>query len=541
MGGKTRKFWGWGAVEDDLTPEEIRALIGRLQSRWGLQDLVPQQPPRIEEIRLRAPRVKPPGALASLCSQDPLERAGHTYGKAFKDIVRAYARDFAPAPDWVAFPRAESDVLALLDWCSSNRIAAIPYGGGSSVVQGIEPPHGAEYRGAVSIDLKGLNRVLEVDRTSRAAHLEAGLYGPDLEAALRPHGLTLRHYPQSFEFSTLGGWIATRGGGHYATLYTHIDDFVESLRLVTPKGAVESFRLPGSGAGPSPDRMFIGSEGILGIITSAWMRLQSRPRYRSGAAVMFPTFLKAADAVRQVCQANLYPANIRILDPNEAFNNGVADGSAAVMVLGFESHDHPLDAWMVRALEICRDHGGSVPKDAGGAGPKEAGRAQDDDAHKGAAGAWRNAFIRMPYFRDAMVGLGMVSETFETAITWERFPGFHERIMAETEKVLREVCGGGAVSCRFTHAYPDGPAPYYSILAPGKKGGQLRQMEEIKAAVSETLIKLGGTITHHHAVGRYHRPWYDRQRPELFAQALRAAKKALDPAGILNPGVLIDP
>ncbi len=543
MAGKTRKFWGWGVVEDDLTPEEIHALIGRLQSRYGMKGLTHQPPPRIEDIQLRPPRVKPPGALASLCTQEPLERAGHTYGKAFKDVVRAYARDFAPAPDWVAFPRAESDVLALLDWCSSNRIAAIPYGGGSSVVQGVEPPHGGEYRAAVSIDLKGLNRVLEVDRTSRAAHLEAGLYGPDLETALRPHGLTLRHYPQSFEFSTLGGWIATRGGGHYATLYTHIDDFVESLRLVTPKGAVESFRLPGSGAGPSPDRMFIGSEGILGVITSAWMRLQSRPRFRSGASVHFPNFLKAAEAVRQISQANLYPANVRILDPNEALNNGVADGSVAVMVLGFESHDHALDAWMVRALEICRDHGGSVPKDASGAGPKEVGRSTQDEnvARKGAAGAWRDAFIRMPYYRDAMVGMGMISETFETAITWERFPSFHERIMAETEKALREVCGGGSVSCRFTHAYPDGPAPYYSIQAPGRKGGQLRQMEEIKAAVSEALIKLGGTITHHHAVGRYHRPWYDRQRPELFAQALRAAKKVLDPAGILNPGVLIDP
>jgi alkyldihydroxyacetonephosphate synthase len=535
MAGKTRKFWGWGVVEDDLTQEDVHGLIERLQSRHGIKGLTHQPPPRIEDIALRPPRVKPPSALASLCSQEPLERAGHTYGKAFKDVVRAYARDFGPAPDWVAYPRTESDVLALLDWCSGNNIAAIPYGGGSSVVQGTEPPGGGKYRAAVSFDMKYLNRVLEVDRISRAAHMEAGLYGPDLEAALRPHGLTLRHYPQSFEFSTLGGWIATRGGGHYATLYTHIDDFVESLRLITPKGAVESFRLPGSGAGPSPDRMFIGSEGILGIITSAWMRLQERPRFRANASVVFPTFLKAAEAVRQISQANLYPANVRILDPNEALNNGVADGTFAMMVLGFESHDHALDTWMVRALEICRDHGGSVPKDAGRT-------TQDTDVtRKGAAGVWRDAFIRMPYFRDAMVGMGMVSETFETAITWDRFPSFHEQIMATTGKIVKEVCGGGTVSCRFTHAYPDGPAPYYSVQAPGKKGSQLRQMEEIKAAVSEALIRLGGTITHHHAVGRYHRPWYDKQRPELFAQALRAAKKALDPAGILNPGVLIDP
>ena len=195
----------------------------------------------------------------------------------------------------------------------------------------------------------------------------------------------------------------------------------------------------------------------------------------------------------------------------------------------------PLDAWMVRALEICRDHGGSVPKDAGRT------TSESDATRKGAAGVWRDAFIRMPYFRDVMVGMGMVSETFETSITWDRFPNFHEQIMEVTQKAVKEICGGGSVSCRFTHAYPDGPAPYYSIQAPGKKGSQLRQMEEIKSAASEALIKLGGTITHHHAVGRYHRPWYDKQRPELFAQALRAAKKAVDPAGILNPGVLIDP
>jgi alkyldihydroxyacetonephosphate synthase len=535
MAAKNRKFWGWGVVEDDLTQEELRALAERLQTRYGLKGLAPQPPPRIEEIQLRAPRVKPPASLTAMCTQDPLERAGHTYGKAFKDVVRAYARDFGPAPDWVAFPRTETDVLGLLDWCTTGGIAAIPYGGGSSVVQGTEPAVGGRYKAAVSIDLKHLNRVLEVDATSRAARMEAGLYGPDLESALRPHGFTLRHYPQSFEFSTLGGWIATRGGGHYATLYTHIDEFVESLRVATPKGVMESFRLPGSGAGPSPDRMFIGSEGILGIITSAWMRLQSRPRFRAGASVLFPTFLKAAEAVRQISQAGLYPANVRILDPAEAANNGVADGGNAVMVLGFEAHEHALDAWMLRALEICRDHGGSVPRDA-------MRTTQDGEGQrKGAAGAWRDAFIRMPYFRDAMVGLGMISETFETAITWDRFPKFHEQMMAVTQNIVAEVCGGGSVSCRFTHAYPDGPAPYYSIEAPGKRGSQLRQMEEIKSAVSDALIKLGGTITHHHAVGRYHRPWYDKQRPELFAQALRAAKKAVDPAGILNPGVLIDP
>ena len=196
----------------------------------------------------------------------------------------------------------------------------------------------------MTIDLREMGKVREVDKTSRAALIEGGTYGPALEAQLKPHGLTLRHFPQSFEYSTLGGWIATRGGGHFATLYTHIDDFVESLRTVTPRGTMESRRLPGSGAGPSPDRMMIGSEGILGVITQAWMRLQDRPTFRAGGAVRFKDFFTAARAVRAISQAGLYPSNCRILDPAEAYNTGAADGSVAIMVLAFESADHDVDA-----------------------------------------------------------------------------------------------------------------------------------------------------------------------------------------------------
>jgi alkyldihydroxyacetonephosphate synthase len=366
--------------------------------------------------------------------------------------------------------------------------------------------------------------VIEVDKSSRAALIEGGTYGPALEAQLRPHGLTLRHYPQSFEYSTLGGWIATRGGGHFATLYTHIDDFVESLRTVTPRGIMESRRLPGSGAGPSPDRMMIGSEGILGIITQAWMRLQDRPTFRAGGAVRFKDFFAAARAVRAVSQAGLYPSNCRILDPAEAYNTGAADGSVAIMVLAFESADHALEPWMKRALECCADHGGT---------PEASGA----DAHReGAAGVWRNAFIRMPYAMERLILRGVINDTFETSITWDRFEKFHDATKAATQNAIVEATGRkGEVTCRFTHVYPDGPAPYFTFHALGE------QWHTIKSAALDAVIANGGTVTHHHAVGRDHRPWYDRQRPPLFADALRAAKKALDPQGLLNPGVLIDP
>ena len=204
----------------------------------------------------------------------------------------------------------------------------------------------------MSIDLTRLDRVLEVDRASRAARIQGGVLGPSLEDQLRPHDYTLRHYPQSFEFSTLGGWIATRSGGHFATLYTHIDDFVESVRVLTPTGIVESRRLPGSGAGPSPDRMFIGSEGILGIITEAWMRLQDRPKFRAGASVAFPDFIAGANAVRAIAQAGLIRPTAACSIAGEAANAGANQGEAAVLVLAFESADHELEPWMKRALEI---------------------------------------------------------------------------------------------------------------------------------------------------------------------------------------------
>src|SRR5262249_26187201 len=286
-----------------------------------------------------APGVTAPAALP-FCSSEHYDRVAHTYGKSFPELARAIARDYANAPDVVAYPRDEADVSAVLDWAGGADATVTPFGRGSSVCGGVEPRCNG-HKGTVTIDLRHLDKVKEVDKTSRAALIEGGTYGPALEAQLRPHGLTLRHFPQSFEYSTLGGWIATRGGGHFASLYTHIDDFVESLRMITPRGVIESRRLPGSGAGPSPDRMMIGSEGILGVITQAWMRLQDRPKFRDGGAVCFKDFFSAARAVRAISQAGLYPSNCRILDPAEAYNTGAADGSVPIMFLPFESaHPH---------------------------------------------------------------------------------------------------------------------------------------------------------------------------------------------------------
>ncbi len=264
-------------------------------------------------------------------------------------------------PDLVAFPRSPEDVDVVLNWCADGGYAAIPYGGGTSVVGGIEPRLPSEYPGVVTIDMSRMDRVLEVDAVSRAARIQAGATGPRLEEQLREHGLTLRHFPQSFEYATLGGWIATRAGGHYATVYTHIDDLVESVRAVTLGGDWISRRLPGSGAGPSPDRMMLGSEGILGVITDAWVRVQERPAHKLSCGVAFGDFEAAAEAVRELSQSALFPTNCRLLDATEAEMTGAGPPGKALLVLGFESAHHPVDVPRWRSPSTSRARTAASP------------------------------------------------------------------------------------------------------------------------------------------------------------------------------------
>ncbi|MGH2879926.1 MAG: FAD-binding oxidoreductase [Solirubrobacteraceae bacterium] len=523
MSARRRKHWGWGYEDEQLPLAEMRAAAAGLSEHLGFPVGDVEESVALESVRLRAPRVVAPASLGAICGADAHARASHALGKSYSDVVRGFRGQFDHPPDFVVYPREEGDIERVLEWCAAEDVAVVPYGGGTSVVGGVEPRVGSAYAGVVSLDLSLLDRVLEVDALSRAARIQAGALGPGLQEQLAEHGLTLRHFPQSFELSTLGGWIATRAAGHFATVWTHIEDFVESLRAITPAGVWQSRRLPGSGAGPSPDRMLVGSEGALGVITEAWVRVQPRPTHRASAGVRFGTFMAGAECVRALSQSGLHPSNCRLIDPSEARLTFAGDGTFALLVLGFESFDHEVGALLDRALAICAEHGGTV-----------------GEQRAGGVGAWREAFLRAPYLRDTFVAIGVLSETFETAITWERFPALHERVTAAAHAAADGVAGAARVSCRFTHVYPDGPAPYYTVLAPARRGEEVEQWSAIKSAVSDALIAEGATITHHHAVGRDHRPWYDRQRPDVFAAALRGAKAAVDPAGVMNPGVLVD-
>ena len=528
-----RSFWAWGRTTDEPGAADLARIAKSLSERYGRQ-VLPLVPPSQSQLNLRAPRVEIPSNLRDITSTDEVDRAVHTYGRSFPDRIRAFKADFSAPPDAVLRPESEEQIEQILEWASANEVKVYPFGGGSSVVSGFEPDLDDEL--VISLDMERFDRVLEVDTQTRAARIQAGIYGPALERELKKHGLTMRHFPQSFEFSTLGGWIATRSGGHYATNHTHIDDFVESARMLTPSGPWESRRLPGSGAGPSPDRMVLGSEGIFGVITEAWVRLQKPPGFRASAGVYFEHYDDAWSAAREIVQAKLWPANLRMLDAIEGKNAAGMDGTKTLLVIGFESSVIPQSESLRATLQIAGELGGMVDPDevvdseitSGGAG------------RQGAVGRWRESFISAPYAMNSTIALGLIHDTFETAVTWDAWPTLDTEVRSAVQSVLDDRCGGGTISCRFTHVYPDGPAPYYTFIAPGFAGGELEIWSEVKDAASRAIIKSGGTITHHHAVGKLHRPWYDQQRPDLFQRSLVATKAVLDPAGIMNPGVLID-
>jgi alkyldihydroxyacetonephosphate synthase len=472
-----RRHWGWGN-EDDPVGEgaaEIAAHLG-----FGSAALEAAAPLRVDH-----------------------DRALHSHGASYLDVVRGLRGEFPHLPDVIERPADEAGVVAALERADAENLSVTPYGGGTSVVGGVDPVPGPRHDGALSLDLSGLDRVLEVDPVSRAARIQAGATGPQIERRLAEHGMTLRFFPQSFERSTLGGWIATRAGGHFATGPTHIDDLVESIRAITPRGDVwESRRLPASGAGPSPDRLLLGSEGTLAVITEAWVRVRPRDEPRWSARVELDDFAHGLELVRAIVQSGLRPSNCRLIDSHEAVLT--LAGKKALLLLGFEGDLSGVET----VKRLC------------------------PDLTEGGGGAWREAFLRAPYLRDTLVAMGVFTETFETAVTWDRLrPLIH---------TVKAAVPASIVTCRITHAYPDGAAPYFTVLAPARRGDEEAQFAEIKAAASDAVLAAGGTITHHHAVGRMHRPWYDAQRPDPFAAALGAAKAALDPGSRLNPGVLLE-
>jgi alkyldihydroxyacetonephosphate synthase len=524
---RRRKWWGWGYDDDGIDPsayERVRAGVMRSLGDPPRRRVEPVDP---DSIALPPPRVTLPPELGAFSTDARMDRITHAYGKAYVDVMRAVRGEIRNPPDCVAYPRDEADLCAMMAFAEAEGFALVPYGGGSSVVGGVEPPAWDGHRGVVTLDLRRLDRILGVDLTSRIADVEGGVFGPALEDGLKPTGLTLRHYPQSFEFSTVGGWIATRASGHFATGPTHIDDLVAGVRLVTPRGVIDTSDLALSGAGPSPASLVLGSEGTLGVITRSWLRVRPTPRHRASTVVHFADEQAGIQAVRALGQSGQDPTNCRLVSRLEAALTGLGDGRAAELLLGFESHDHPVDHDLDRALAICREQGGTSTRKTG-----------NDDL---AASRWRSWFLQAPYLRDRLALDGLVVETFETATTWDRLERLNDAVLRTVRDAIGRECGRGIVTWRLNNVYPDGAAPYYTVIAVAEDGREVDQWTAIKHAASDAILDAGGSITHHHAVGKTHRPWYERERGDVFLAALRGLKDAVDPAGIMNPESLLAP
>jgi len=536
---RTRSFWHWGFEEDFPDPAAREALAQRARFLVpSLGEVREEALPVLAAVRVRDVRLGVPPALAHRASSALHDRVMHAGGKGYRDVLRAFRGEFPCIPDVVLYPERDEDLAAAFELCAREGAALVPFGGGTSVTSGVTYDG---QRPIVCVDLGKMHQLRDVDAVSRLVRIEGGATGPGLEAQLAAHGLSLRFYPQSFELSTLGGWIATRAGGHFATGYTHIDEMVAGLRMVSPSGPFETKVFPASGAGPDPNRFVIGSEGALGIITEATLRAFRRPTYRASATVFFAELAGAVDAARMVVQAGLQPSNCRVLDRNEALMSGVSADQCALL-LGFESADHELGEWMDRALKLAVRQGGhaeparytrGLSKRRNSIAPKARGLGTTTDT-------WRASFLRGPYLQSALVPYSVMVDTFETACVWSRFEALDREVRAALAEAMAPW-GGGMVSLRFSHVYPDGPAPYYTFGLRADRGREIEQHMSIKRAVSDALARAGGTITHHHAVGRLHQEWYEAERPALFGDVLRAAKRVLDPASIMNPGVLVRP
>ena len=467
-----RKHWGWGHEDDAWSVAQLRAAAPGLEEHLRIAgDGEVREPVALRDVVLRAPRVAAPPALAPICSADVHSRASHAWGKSYADVVRGFHGRFDFPPDLVARPRGERDVEAVLEWAAGANVAVVAYGGGTSVTGGVtcDVPDRFDGRRLARPRRDG-PRAADRRRVARGAHPERRV-GTGLERQLRAMELTLRFYPQSFELSTLGGWIATRAGGHFATAETHIDDLVESVRAITPRGAWQSRRVPGSGAGISPDRMLLGSEGILGVVTEAWVRVRPRPLAQSLAAVRFASFERGIDALRAIAQSGLRPSNCRLIDAEEARMTGAADGTAALLVLGFEGSSEavlPVGELLDRGAARLRRGGRRVGRRAVRR-PRFTG---DPSGSGDAVGAWRAAFFRAPYLRDAFVAMGHPLRDVRDG----RDVGALRGAARGGDGAAAEAIGpAGRVTCRISHVYPDGPAPYFTVLAPARRGDEVAQ------------------------------------------------------------------
>ena len=528
------KWWGWGdpGRRVDLPPGAADALREEL----GVEPGDATEPVAIEQVRL--PDARPvPDAVRSAAGEvldgeeDRLRRAA---GRSYPDLVRLRSGKLETAPDAVLRPGDAAAVEATLEACAAGRVAVVPYGGGTSVVGGLDAVSGG-HDAVVSLDLAHL-RSVDLDGTSLTARLGPGLSGPDAETAVNQLGATLGHFPQSFEQATIGGFAATRSAGQASSGYGRFDDLVTAIELTAPSGRLRTLQVPHTAAGPSLRELVLGSEGTLGVITDVTCRVRPKPEERHYEGWMAENFTAGREIVRDLAQGRVAPDVLRLSDEEEtrvsldlAGTEGLQKRAldtylslrrrrgGCLMICGWEGT--PESVRRRRSLAQTRLRlGGAVPLGA------SAGRSWDRNRYGG------------PYLRDELMNLGVMVETLETAHTWSRLDELYRAVGGALKGALGDR---SIVMCHLSHAYADGASLYFTFFARALRGEELEQWRQAKTAACEAIVAAEGTITHHHAVGRDHAPYMPAEIGELGIDALRAVKERLDPAGIMNPGKLL--
>lgn len=458
-------------------------------------------------------------------SADHRDRLRHAGGKSTPDLLRRRAEGPQEAPDAVVFPADHDQVLAVLGYCVEHAVAVVPFGGGTSVVGGVDPVRG-RFDAIIALDLRRLDRVTDLDPTSGTATLGAGLTGPRAEELLGAHGLSLGHFPQSFEFATIGGFAATRSSGQASAGYGRFDDMVQRLKVATPSGTLELGRAPASAAGPDLRELFVGSEGTLGVITEVTLRVHPVPETVAYQSWSFPDFETGAAALRSVVQAGAAPTVLRLSDEAETGINLARSGdigdSSVAGCLAVTTYEGSAAHVAARSAEA-----GAVLAAAGGT-PLGEEPAQE----------WEHGRFAAPYLRDALLDVGVLCETLETATTWSNLAALKAKVTAALTDALGRQGTPALVMCHISHTYPTGASLYFTVVAK-QLDDPLDQWLAAKRAAGDAIVAAGGTITHHHAVGTDHRPWLPEEVGDLGVRVLRAVKAELDPAGILNPGKLV--
>ena len=459
-----------------------------------------------------------------LCTADR-DRVLYAGGKSTPDLMRR-KHSHQQAPDAVVLPGSEGEVAALLAYCTQHRIAVVPFGGGTSVVGGLDPIRDG-FHAVVTLDLRRFDELHWLDEISGEAELGAGVTGPDSERLLGERGFSLGHFPQSFRFASIGGFAATRSSGQDSAGYGRFNDMVRGMHVITPAGALDLGRAPASAAGPDLRELFAGSEGVFGVITRVRLRVHPVPETTRYEAWSFPDFATGADALRAVAQTGTGPTVLRLSDEVETGINlattssigeqSITGGCLAITV--FEGTPAHTTSRHGETRALIEQHGGT-------------------SLGEGPAKAWEHGRFDAPYLRDSLLKAGALCETLETATTWSNVPRLKAAVTEALTTALTASGTAALVMCHISHVYPTGASLYFTIVA-GQRGDVITQWKTAKHAASDAIIANGGTITHHHAVGVDHRPWMNAEIGDVGVQILRAVKQTLDPAGILNPGKLI--